>query len=212
MSLLQKFIEPVFFHRWRGVGTRIDLRLVFWAPEKEVPTPMTDQKIAFLLAPGAGAPSMHPRMKTFAGLLASIGSVHSFDYAYATEGRKSPDRLPNLIDTHRAALDALRQKHSGPIVLVGKSMGGRVGCHVALVEKVAATSASAIRCAAAAIRPGSATRSYCRSRLPCCSFRARGTGFARSIFSKACGAGCRRPTTSMSSTAATTLCWCRKPS
>ncbi len=99
---------------------------------------MTDQKIAFLLAPGAGAPSTHPRMKTFARLLASIGSVHSFDYAYATERRKSLDRLPKLIDTHRAALDALRQKHSGPIVLVGKSMGGRVGCHVALVEKVAA--------------------------------------------------------------------------
>jgi predicted alpha/beta-hydrolase family hydrolase len=137
LSLLQKFIEPVFFHRWRGIGTRIDLRLVFWSPEKEEPTPMTDQKIAFLLAPGAGAPSMHPRMKSFASLLGSIGSVHSFDYAYATEGRKSPDRLPKLIDTHRAALDALRQKHSGPIFLVGKSMGGRVGCHVALVEKVA---------------------------------------------------------------------------
>jgi predicted alpha/beta-hydrolase family hydrolase len=53
------------------------------------------------------------------------------------EGRKSPDRLPRLIDAHRAALDALRQKHAGPLILVGKSMGGRVGCHVALVEKVA---------------------------------------------------------------------------
>ena len=33
---------------------------------------------------------------------------------------------------------ALRQSHDGPIALAGKSMGGRVGCHVALVEPVAA--------------------------------------------------------------------------
>jgi predicted alpha/beta-hydrolase family hydrolase len=99
---------------------------------------MADRDIAFLLAPGAGAPSTHPRMQAFARLLEPIGSVHSFDYVYALQGRKSPDRLPKLIETHRAALDALRQKHDGPIVLVGKSMGGRVGCHVALVERVAA--------------------------------------------------------------------------
>jgi predicted alpha/beta-hydrolase family hydrolase len=99
---------------------------------------MPRQNPAFLLAPGAGAPSAHSRMQTFARLLGKLGSVHPFDYPYMIEGRKSPDRLPRLIDAHRAALDALRQKHDGPIVLVGKSMGGRVGCHVALVEKVAA--------------------------------------------------------------------------
>jgi predicted alpha/beta-hydrolase family hydrolase len=32
----------------------------------------------------------------------------------------------------------LRGRHDGPIVLVGKSMGGRVGCHVALAEPVEA--------------------------------------------------------------------------
>jgi predicted alpha/beta-hydrolase family hydrolase len=99
---------------------------------------MADRDIAFLLAPGAGAPSTHQRMQAIARLLEPIGSVHSFDYAYALQGRKSPDRLPKLIETHRAALNALRQKHDGPIVLVGKSMGGRVGCHVALIERVAA--------------------------------------------------------------------------
>lgn len=98
---------------------------------------MPRENIAFLLAPGAGAPSTHPRMQTFACLLGKLGSVHPFDYPYMIEGRKSPDRLPRLIDAHRAALDALRQKHAGPLILVGKSMGGRVGCHVALVEKVA---------------------------------------------------------------------------
>jgi uncharacterized protein len=93
---------------------------------------------AFLLAPGAGAPSSHPRMRTFARLLKSIGPVKPFDYPYALEGRRRPDPLPKLIEAHRTALAALRLRHDGPIVLAGKSMGGRVGCHVALIEKVQA--------------------------------------------------------------------------
>jgi predicted alpha/beta-hydrolase family hydrolase len=95
---------------------------------------MTTRDVAFLLAPGAGAPSSHPRMQTFARLLARIGSVHPFDYPYMIAGRKTPNRLPRLIAAHRAALFALQQIHSGPIVLAGKSMGGRVGCHLALEE------------------------------------------------------------------------------
>jgi predicted alpha/beta-hydrolase family hydrolase len=91
---------------------------------------------AFLLAPGAGAPSSHPRMRTFARMLGTIGLVEAFDYPYALEGRRRPDPLPKLIAAHRAALAALRAKHDGPIVLAGKSMGGRVGCHVALVDPV----------------------------------------------------------------------------
>jgi predicted alpha/beta-hydrolase family hydrolase len=77
-------------------------------------------------------------MRTFARLLESIGPVEPFDYPYALEGRRRPDPLPKLIEAHRAALAALRLKYDGPIVLAGKSMGGRVGCHVALVEKVEA--------------------------------------------------------------------------
>jgi uncharacterized protein len=93
---------------------------------------------AFLLAPGAGAPSSHPRMRTFARLLGTIGPVEPFDYPYALGGRRLPDPLPKLIAAHRAALAALRAKHDGPIALAGKSMGGRVGCHVALVDPVQA--------------------------------------------------------------------------
>ena len=99
---------------------------------------MAKSDVAFLLAPGAGAPSTHPRMQSFRTMLESIATVVPFDYPYALEGRKSPDRLPKLIDAHRAALAGLREKHAGPIVLVGKSMGGRVGCHLALVERVEA--------------------------------------------------------------------------
>ena len=99
---------------------------------------MSDPGPAFLFAPGAGAPSSHPRMQTFAQLLGTIGSVQPFDYPYALEGRNRPDPLPKLIAAHRAALAALRARHKGPIVLAGKSMGGRVGCHVALVDSVRA--------------------------------------------------------------------------
>jgi predicted alpha/beta-hydrolase family hydrolase len=99
---------------------------------------MTERGTAFLLAPGAGAPSSHPRMQTFARLLASIGAVTTLDYPYALAGRKRPDPAPMLIAAHKAALTRLRQDRQGPIVLIGKSMGGRVGCHLALVEPVEA--------------------------------------------------------------------------
>jgi len=68
--------------------------------------------------------------------LAEIGEIETLDYDYMREGRKRPDRLPQLIATHHDALVKVREKSSGPVFLIGKSMGGRVGCHVALEEKV----------------------------------------------------------------------------
>jgi len=70
--------------------------------------------------------------------LQEIGRVDTFDYPYMREGRKRPDRLPQLIAAHRQALENARTKRSteGPTFLIGKSMGGRIGCHLALEEKV----------------------------------------------------------------------------
>lgn len=92
----------------------------------------------FLFAHGAGAASSHPWMRRWAELLRAIGNVVAFDYLYLAEGRKRPDPLPKLIEAHRAALEDTRQSHAGPVVLIGKSMGGRVGCHLALQEAVTA--------------------------------------------------------------------------
>jgi predicted alpha/beta-hydrolase family hydrolase len=91
----------------------------------------------FLFAPGAGAPSTHPWMQKWKGYLESIGEVALFDYDYMREGRKRPDPPPQLIAAHRSASAEIRKKSSGPIFLIGKSMGGRIGCHVALQEEVA---------------------------------------------------------------------------
>jgi predicted alpha/beta-hydrolase family hydrolase len=99
---------------------------------------MTDTRFSFLLAPGAGAPSSHPRMRDFARLLAPLGSVTAFDYPYMLAGRKRPDPLAQLIASHRAAYAGLGAENRKSAVLAGKSMGGRVGCHVALEEPVAA--------------------------------------------------------------------------
>jgi predicted alpha/beta-hydrolase family hydrolase len=93
--------------------------------------------LAFLLAPGAGAPCSHPRMQDFTRLLAPLGRVHAFDYPYMIAGRKRPDPLPRLVAAHRAALDELAGDGARTLVLAGKSMGGRVGCHVALEARVA---------------------------------------------------------------------------
>jgi predicted alpha/beta-hydrolase family hydrolase len=87
---------------------------------------------SFLLAPGAGAPSTSDWMVAWRRRLATLGAVSAFDYPYMRAGRKSPDRLPVLIEAHREALATLRAKVRGPVFLVGKSMGGRIGCHLAL--------------------------------------------------------------------------------
>ena len=99
-----------------------------------------------LFAPGAGAPSSHPWMQTWKQRLSKIGEVETFDYDYMRAGRKRPDPLPQLVAAHRAALGTFvdresrsvnREELSTPrLLLVGKSMGGRIGCHVSLEEKV----------------------------------------------------------------------------
>jgi predicted alpha/beta-hydrolase family hydrolase len=77
-------------------------------------------------------------MQRWTQRLLQIGDVETFDYPYMRQGRRRPDSLPQLIAAHRQALAEAMTKTGATalIILIGKSMGGRVGCHVALEEKV----------------------------------------------------------------------------
>src|SRR6266545_404108 len=76
-------------------------------------------------------------MQNWKRRLSEIGEVETFDYDYMGAGRKRSDRLPQLIAAHRKALEAAREKHQpDSTFLIGKSMGGRIGCHVSLEQKV----------------------------------------------------------------------------
>jgi len=94
-------------------------------------------KRLILFAPGAGAPSSHPWMQNWKRRLSDIGHVETLDCAYMREGRKRPDPLPKLVATHREELNRARKQHpTESTILIGKSMGGRVGCHLSLEEKL----------------------------------------------------------------------------
>jgi predicted alpha/beta-hydrolase family hydrolase len=72
-------------------------------------------------------------MQRLAERLATLGAVEPFDYPYQLAGRRAPDRRDVLVRAHHEALARARAKHPGSsAVLVGKSMGSRMGCHVAV--------------------------------------------------------------------------------
>jgi predicted alpha/beta-hydrolase family hydrolase len=75
-------------------------------------------------------------MQAWKQRLEGVGTVETFDYEYMAERRRRPDPLPILVARHCRALNEMR-KPSQPVILIGKSMGGRIGCHVALEESVA---------------------------------------------------------------------------
>jgi len=86
-----------------------------------------------VLAPGAGAPSSSPWMKRLAARLAAFGAVEPFDYPYQLARKKAPDRREVLVKAHLEAVEKARALHPGRrTVLAGKSMGSRMGCHVAV--------------------------------------------------------------------------------
>jgi predicted alpha/beta-hydrolase family hydrolase len=93
--------------------------------------PAEPRSLGVLLAHGAGAGQDHPFMvQVRSGLMAVGFATLTFNYAYTEAGRRAPDRLPKLLAVHRAAADRLAV-YCDRVVLGGKSMGGRVGSHLA---------------------------------------------------------------------------------
>jgi predicted alpha/beta-hydrolase family hydrolase len=89
---------------------------------------------AFILAPGAGSRLDHPFLAQLATALASEMLVLRFNFPYQEAGRGSPDPQPRLEAAYRAVvawLGAHPVLAPGPLVIGGKSMGGRIGSHLA---------------------------------------------------------------------------------
>ncbi len=86
---------------------------------------------AILLAHGAGLGQDHAWMVRVRDGLAGAGyPTLTFDYPYMEAGRRSPGSPMVNLATHEAAADRLRT-YCDRVVLAGKSMGGRLGSHVA---------------------------------------------------------------------------------
>lgn len=94
-----------------------------------------DAAVTLLLAHGSGAPMDSPAMTAAAEALAAQGlRIARFEFAYMaarrTDGsRRPPPKAETLNPEFRAAVKALGAK--GPLVIGGKSMGGRVASMVA---------------------------------------------------------------------------------
>lgn len=92
-------------------------------------------KWTVLLAHGAGAPMDSPSLTAAAKALAASGfrvARFEFDYMAARRmvaARKPPPRAEKLNPEYVAAIDALGAK--GPLIIGGKSMGGRVASMIA---------------------------------------------------------------------------------
>lgn len=89
-----------------------------------------DAPATVLLAHGAGAPMDSAAMTALARALAATGfRVARFEFAYMAARRdgggvKPPPRADSLVPAYRAVVAALDA--TGPLVIGGKSMGGRV--------------------------------------------------------------------------------------
>jgi predicted alpha/beta-hydrolase family hydrolase len=97
------------------------------------PLPLNEHRL-IVFAHGAGASSASAWMRAWTERLSTLGTTVTFDYPYMQSGRKMPNPLPELAAAHRRAIDAARAGREGTVVLAGKSMGGRIGCHVALED------------------------------------------------------------------------------
>ena len=75
-------------------------------------------------------------MTAFAAALATRGlDVVTFNFLYIEQKRKVPDRADKLEARYREAIAAAREEIPGnPIVIGGKSMGGRIASHLAATD------------------------------------------------------------------------------
>jgi uncharacterized protein len=95
--------------------------------------PSPAPRAVLVLAHGAGAGQTSPFMVRVARGMAARGvTTATFDFPYMAARRKVPDRAPVLEQSWREALAAAGAEFGPlPIIIGGKSMGGRIASHIA---------------------------------------------------------------------------------
>lgn len=83
---------------------------------------------SLLLFPGAGSSRTHPSLVAIEQAVAPLPVVRA-DFPYRKAGRRAPDRPPVLLQAVRDEAEAM----PGPLVLGGRSMGGRI-CSLAVAD------------------------------------------------------------------------------
>lgn len=97
-----------------------------------------------LLAPGAGADRDQATLVALDDAATAAGwSVTRMDFPYRRAGRRAPDRAPVLIEAVRGEAARMADAGCDPIVLGGRSMGGRM-CSMAVAEGVVPAAAGLV--------------------------------------------------------------------
>ncbi len=129
------------------------------------------------LGHGAGGTLDTPDLVTYADGLAQVGiGAVRFNFLYAEDRRKAPDRQAVLEDCYRAVADQVRRR-APTLFLGGRSMGGRIASHIVASGTPAAglVSFSATLCTLRANRTGYGTNTSTPSKSRCCSCRGPAT-------------------------------------
>jgi predicted alpha/beta-hydrolase family hydrolase len=99
-----------------------------WRPSGEA----GEARLGMVLGPGAGSQVTSPQLaRVAAGLAARGHPVLAFNFPYAERRRRFPDPPARLESAWRDVVAFARERLGRPLVLGGRSMGGRIATHLA---------------------------------------------------------------------------------
>lgn len=109
-----------------------DNTLAYLSQSLLIDEPCEDALATLIFAHGAGAPMDSDFMAQVTAILSAKGyRVVRFEFPYMHERRQTgkrrpPNRAPELLNCFEALLEDISSRFSEPIILMGKSMGGRM--------------------------------------------------------------------------------------